>query len=156
IGKTFVSAGALERSPHLCPILIRADSIAASVPDRDMHVSPQHRMLVENSAAQLWLGEAEVLVKAKDMTGRPGIDTVTRADGVTYIHVMFDRHEILLVDNAWTESFQPGDMVGSNRADGVFDELLELFPVLATRNGRAPYAAARLSAKGHEARLILQ
>ena len=154
IGKKFVCAGALEQSPYLKPILIRKDSIAPSVPDRDMRVSPQHRMLIENSATQLWLGEEEVLVKAKHMTHKPGVHQVEAEDGVTYIHVMFDQHEILLVDNAWTESFQPGDMIDTDDAEGVFDELLELFPELATVTGRAPYTAARLSVKSHEARLV--
>ena len=119
-----------------------------------MRVSPQHRMLIENSATQLWLGEEEVLVKAKHMTHKPGVHQVEAEDGVTYIHVMFDQHEILLVDNAWTESFQPGDMIDTDDAEGVFDELLELFPELATVTGRAPYTAARLSVKSHEARLV--
>lgn len=154
IGEKFVSAGALERAPHLQPILIRKDSIAPSVPDRDMLVSPQHRMLIENAATQLWLGEDEVLVKAKHMTHKSGVDQIEAEEGITYIHVMFDQHEILLVDNAWTESFQPGDIVNADGADGVFDELLELFPELATLHGRASYIAARLSAKPHEALLI--
>ncbi len=155
IGKKFLNAGRLDRAPHLQPILIRADSIAPGVPDRDMRVSPQHRMLVENTATQLWLGEDEVLVKAQHMTHRPGIDQVQAEEGVTYIHVMFDRHEVLLVDNAWTESFQPGDMITAQDADQVFDELLELFPELGTLTGRAAFCAARLSAKQHEARLIV-
>ncbi|MEM6309077.1 MAG: Hint domain-containing protein, partial [Pseudomonadota bacterium] len=124
-------------------------------PARDMLVSPQHRMLIENSATQLVLGEAEVLIKAKDLTHLPGIDQVDQDSGVTYIHVMFDRHEILRVDGTWTESFQPGDMLEHDRAAGVFDELLELFPELATQQGRSCFAAARPSVKSHEAQLIL-
>lgn len=154
IGKKFVNVGTLDRSSHLQPILIRKDSIGPSVPDRDMRVSPQHRMLIENSATQLWLGEDEVLVKAKDLTHKSGIDQVKEEEGVTYIHVMFDQHEIILVDNAWTESFQPGDMIASDAADEVFEELLELFPELAHSKGRESYISARLSAKRHEAFLI--
>ncbi|MEL7211066.1 MAG: Hint domain-containing protein [Pseudomonadota bacterium] len=155
IGKRVMSAYELQAAPHLRPVLICKDSIAPSVPDRDMRVSPQHRMLIENSATQLWLGEDEVLVRAKHMTHKPGVDQIKAEEGVTYIHVMFDQHEILLVDNAWTESFQPGEMVTSNDTDSVFNELVELFPELATLDGRAAYTAARLSAKPHEARLVI-
>jgi Ca2+-binding RTX toxin-like protein len=155
IGKRFMTAGALALTPHLQPVVMRKDSIAPGVPDRDMKVSPQHRMLVESNAAQLLLGEDEVLVKAKHMIHKPGISQVAALEGITYIHVMFDQHEMLLVDNAWTESFQPGDMVGSQASDGVFEELLELFPELATLRGRRAFAAARLSAKPHEAALII-
>ncbi|MEP3440976.1 MAG: Hint domain-containing protein [Sulfitobacter sp.] len=155
IGRKFVSADELERSPHLQPIVICQDSIAPAVPNRDMRVSPQHRMLIENSATQLWLGEEEVLVKAKDMAHKPGIDQMDGKDSVTYIHVMLGQHEIMLVDNAWTESFQPGDVIASDAAGEVFEELLALFPELETQEGRADYSAARLSAKPHEARLVL-
>jgi len=152
IGQKTVSAHELEQAPHLQPILIRKDSIAPGVPNRDMQVSPQHRMLIENSATQLWLGEDEVLVKAKHMIHKAGVDQIIADDDITYIHVMFDCHEIMLVDNAWTESFQPGDMV---EADGAFVELLELFPELATCDGRASYHAARVSTKSHQARLVV-
>jgi Ca2+-binding RTX toxin-like protein len=155
VGQKTLSVDDLARAPHLCPILLQKDSIAPSVPDRDMTVSPQHRMLIENSATQLWLGEDEVLVKAKDMVRKPGIDQITPEDSVTYIHIMFDQHEILLVDNAWTESFQPGDVVLGHDQDGDFAELLELFPDLATSQGRKCYKAARPSAKAFEAQIII-
>lgn len=153
IGHKHLDAATLARAPHLAPILIRKDSIAPAEPNRDMQVSPQHRMLIENQATQLWLGEDEVLVKAKHLTHKPGIDVADPSDGVTYIHMMFDAHEIILVDNAWTESFQPGDMLGTDE-DAQFSELLELFPELANVTGRQSYVAARLSAKAHEAPLI--
>ncbi len=153
VGHKTLNAAALDNLPHLRPILIQKDSIAPGVPDRDMVVSPQHRMLIENSATQLWLGEDQVLVKAKDMVLKPGINQITPEDGVTYIHIMCERHEILLVDNAWTESFQPGDMLED---DGdVFSELLDQFPELGTCQGRQMYKAARPSAKAHEARVVL-
>ncbi len=153
IGMKHVDAATLTANPHLNPILIRKDSIAPSVPDRDMTVSPQHRMLIENSATQLLLGEREVLVKAKHMTHKPGIN-LTVQDQVTYIHVMFEQHEVILVDNAWTESFQPGDLVAQGNTDGAFDELLELFPELGTEAGRVAFLSARLSANAHEAALV--
>ncbi|MEO0750467.1 MAG: Hint domain-containing protein [Pseudomonadota bacterium] len=152
VGSKTLTGAELHAAPHLAPIRLRADSIAPGVPDRDMTVSPQHRMLIENAATQLWLGEDQVLVKARDMTAKPGIDQIMPDAGVTYIHIMCDAHEIIFVDNAWTESFQPGDQTLSQ---DDFSELLALFPELATRHGQTPYRAARLSAKPHEARVIL-
>ncbi|MFK7745850.1 MAG: Hint domain-containing protein [Roseobacter sp.] len=139
--------------PHLNPVLIRQDSIAPSVPDRDMMVSPQHRMMIENSATLLLLGEEQVLVKAKHLTHKPGIDVVQGDETLVYIHIMFDHHEIICVDNAWTESFQPGDLIDADDS-GAFDELLGLFPQLAHGSGREAYRAARLSVKSHEAALV--
>ncbi len=153
IGSRDISAEVLDQNDNLRPVLIRQGAMGNGLPRRDLLVSPQHRMLVDNASVQLWLGEEEVLVKAKDMTHRPGIDTAD-VDSVTYIHLMFEEHQLVLADGAWSESFQPGDMVGDHAEDAVFAELVALFPELADAEGRAAYVAARLSAKSHEARLV--
>ena len=67
---------------------------------------------------------------------------------------MFDQHEVILSDGAWTESFQPGDMslvgVGAEQRS----EILELFPELETRVGVESFIAARRTLKSHEAALL--
>ena len=153
VGKRHVTASKLAENPALNPILIRQDAIGPCQPNRDMMVSPQHRMLVANASVQLWLGVDEVLVKAKDMTHKPGIEQGKVAE-VTYIHLMFEHHQIVLADGAWSESFQPGDMVGDSAEQEMFEEIVTLFPELANSAGRNTYLAARLSAKKHEAQLI--
>ena len=75
--------------------------------------------------------------------------------GTTYIHFMFDRHEVVLSDGAWTESFQPGDYTLNGIGDAQRQEILELFPELATQDGIRDYAAARRSLKSYEARLLV-
>jgi hypothetical protein len=108
-------------------------------------------MLVTGPAAEMLFGEGEVLVAALHMVGRPG---VTRAAGgaVTYVHLLFDRHEIVLAEGAWSESFQPGAASIGGLDGAARDELLDLFPELAS-GGR--YPAARPTLKAHEARVLL-
>jgi len=67
---------------------------------------------------------------------------------------MFDQHEVVLSDGTWTESFQPGDLSLAGVGDASREEILELFPELATREGIKAYAAARKSLKKYEAKLI--
>ncbi|RMD90198.1 MAG: 2,3,4,5-tetrahydropyridine-2,6-carboxylate N-succinyltransferase, partial [Alphaproteobacteria bacterium] len=78
--------------------------------EREIVVSPQHRMLVRGAWAELLFGVEEVLVRALDLVnGR----TITRiADGrpVAYVHMMFDRHQIVLANGRPSESFLPGPM----------------------------------------------
>ena len=90
---------------------------------------------------------------AKHLTDMEGIDVVD-VSHTTYIHIMFDQHEVILSDGTWTESFQPGDMSLASVGDASREEILELFPELATREGIEAYAAARKSLKKHEAKLI--
>jgi hypothetical protein len=72
----------------------------------------------------------------------------------TYIHFMFDRHEVVLSDGAWTESFQPGDQTLGAMGEATRQEIVALFPDLATVDGIVDYAAARRSLKAHEAKLL--
>lgn len=70
-----------------------------------MLLSPNHRVLVASDKAQLFFEEREVLVAAKHLVGKDGIHQVD-AMGTTYLHFMFDHHEVVLSDGAWTESFR--------------------------------------------------
>ncbi len=135
------------------PVLIKKAALGNGLPERDMMVSPNHRMLVVDSATHLLFDEREVLVPAKLLTGRPGIQQVDALDTV-YIHLLFERHEVILGDGAWTESFQPGDysLAGIDRDQR--NEITKLFPDLQRTEGRLAYAAARRSLKAHEARVL--
>ncbi|MEP2891070.1 Hint domain-containing protein [Tateyamaria sp.] len=136
------------------PILIRQGALGNGLPERDMLVSPQHRMLVTSDVAAVMFDEREVLVAAKHLTGLDGVDAV-RTGAVSYIHLLFDHHEVVLADGAWSETFQPGDH--SLRGIGAEQrtEVLDLFPELKTIAGLDAYGSARLSLKKHEAQIIV-
>ena len=151
-GKRVLSAADLVAEPALRPVRIAAGALGAGLPQRDMLVSPQHRMLIEGHRAEMLFGEGEVLVAAKHLTGLDGVDHV-RTDGVTYIHIMFDRHEIVCADGAWSESFQPSARMVRGMERAQAEEILTLFPELAARETAFP--AARLSLKAHEARVLM-
>ncbi|TYB81746.1 Hint domain-containing protein [Maritimibacter fusiformis] len=145
---------AVATNPHLNPVLIRAGALGNGLPERDMLVSPNHRILVANDRTALYFDEREVLAAAKHLVDNRGIEVVEPA-GVTYIHFMFDHHEVVLSDGAWTESFQPGDHSLKGIGNAQRQELFELFPELETREGIEDYAAARRILKKHEARMLV-
>ena len=153
VGSKALDLAALRANPHLKPILVKAGALGGGLPERDMLVSPQHRMLVRSEAAQLYFEEREVLVPAKHLVNG---DTIRPAQslGTTYLHFMFERHEVVLSDGAWTESFQPGDYSLKGIDDAARGELFEIFPELSDRTGRKGYGAARRTLKAHEARLL--
>ncbi|WP_299842560.1 Ig-like domain-containing protein [uncultured Roseovarius sp.] len=155
IGKRSLSGAELQQAPHLKPILVRAGSLGLGLPERDLLVSPQHRILVNNDKTALYFEEREVLAAAKHLTGMDGVDEVTTS-GTTYIHFMFDQHEVVLSNGSWTESFQPGDQVLDGMSDDQRDEIYDLFPELRHQAGLHAYQAARKSLKRHEARLLVK
>ncbi|MBD3765556.1 MAG: Hint domain-containing protein [Rhodobacterales bacterium] len=153
IGRKALDWRALAAAPHLKPVLIRQGSLGNGLPERDMMVSPNHRMLVANERTALYFDEHEVLVAAKHLVNNRGVHVVDSM-GTTYLHVMCERHEVLLANGAWTESFQPGDWSLKGLGNAQRNELLELFPELRTEAGVNGYAAARRTLKRHEARLL--
>ncbi|MBF9034248.1 type I secretion protein [Rhodobacterales bacterium HKCCE2091] len=74
---------------------------------RPLLVSPQHRMLLSGWQAELSFGASEVLVAAKHLV-EGGQARVAECDLVAYVHLAFDRHEVIYAEGAPTESFHPG------------------------------------------------
>jgi Ca2+-binding RTX toxin-like protein len=146
-----LTRGELVTRPELRPVRIAAGALGAGVPSRDITVSPQHRMLVEDAKAELMFGEAEVLVPAIHLVGRPGITQDYGVKGATYIHLRFARHEIVMAEGTWSESFQPGPAFGVGQ-EAVQAELLALFPAL--RSKAVPVISARRSLKSFETRAL--
>ena len=88
----------------------------------------------------------EVLVAAKYLAGRPCIVTVAPAR-VSYLHFMFDRHQIVLADGCWTESFPLGDLTLQGMADAQRAKIFAPFPDLATDAGANSYEPTRRTLK---------
>jgi hypothetical protein len=153
IGGRAVTGQELRLNSHLQPVFIKRGALGNGLPEQDMMVSPNHRMLVANDRTQLFFDEPEVLVAAKHLVGIQGVHAV-EAIGVSYLHIMFDRHEVVLANGAWTESFQPGDQTLKGMCNAQRSEIFELFPDLKTEQGIQDYKAARPTLKQDETRLV--
>ena len=152
VGRRDLSLADLIVKPALRPIGIARGALGHGLPLRDMKVSPQHRMLIEGARAEMLFGESEVLVAATHLTSLPGVAQTLTA-GVSYLHLLFDRHEIICADGAWTESFQPAMPIVRGMDGAQRDELMAVFPEIAAECFDFP--AARLTLKAHEARVLL-
>ncbi len=131
------------------PILFKKGSYGN---DRDLLVSPQHRMLMSGAKPQLLFGQSEVLASAKHLIN--GTDVIQRPQAlITWHHLLFDHHEIIFAHGTPTESFHPGAQ-GLDAIDAPQrEELFCLFPELRSNpNGYGD--AARFSLKSYESRLL--
>lgn len=131
--------------------------IAPSVTDggrEALIVSPQHRILFTGYRAELLFGESEVLVAAKHLVDGRDV-TVTELEEVTYIHIMFDRHEVIYASGIATESFHAGDMGLGAVSESAREELFAIFPELRSAGGRHR-ETARTCLKKHEALLLME
>ena len=133
----------------LAPVRLEAGVLGAS---RPLLVSPQHRLLVGGARVQLITGEAQGLTAALHLVDGRGI---TRAEGgeVTYVHLMFDRHEVIWAEGVQTESFFVGETGLALMPAAMRAEFAALFPELAAAPARfGLMARPELSAR--EARLV--
>ncbi|NVK13507.1 MAG: Hint domain-containing protein [Rhodobacteraceae bacterium] len=146
----WISQSTVPATGNLAPIRIKAGQFGA---ERDLLVSPQHRMLFSGSQASLLFGESEVLVSAVHMLNDRSI---RREPGgtVTYVHVLFGQHEIIYAEGAASESFHPGIQAVSALEEPVREELFRIMPDLRWHSGEGG-RTARLCASRHEAALLL-
>lgn len=151
VGRRDLSQRELAAEPRFNPIRFAPGSLGEGLPRKEMLVSPQHRMLVSGPRAELLFGEHEVLVAATHMVGLSGIERVMPRE-VSYIHLLFDQHEIILANGAWSESFQPGAATLGGLEEVQRAEVLALFPNL---DQSTDYPAARISLRSREAKVLL-
>jgi hypothetical protein len=133
------------------PIRIAANTFGTH---RTVWVSPLHRVLIRDVVAELLFGESEVLVAAKDLVND---HSVRRLEGgeVTYVHILFDRHQVVLSDGLETESFLPGPQTTKSLEADIVNEICAIFPELDPDTGAGYGEAARRTLRGYEARLLL-
>jgi Ca2+-binding RTX toxin-like protein len=154
IGCKTIEAADLRGNLALQPILIRKGALGPEFPSRDTMVSRQHRMLLQDGRCELLFGEPEVFVRALHLLDLPDVLAAV-VPAVTYLHLMFDKHEVIRADGAWSESFQPGPRSLGGLDDDQQAEIFAVFPDLDHPVTEATYAAARLTLKAHEARVLL-
>jgi len=146
VGKTQMFLHDFQSEPHLLPVFIQQGSLGKGLPERDMMVSPNHRVLVANTRTTVRYTDREVLVAAKHLAAQ-GVHTV-QSSGTTYVHFMCDRHEVVLSNGIWTESFHPEDTSLKGIGNAQRLEIFEIFPELKTEAGRAAYGQSRRIAEG--------
>lgn len=155
IGTKHVTGARLQAHPHLRPVRIKAHAFGHNRPERDLLVSPQHRMFLKSHQAQLMFGETEILVTAKALLNDKTIVVDYQVTQIDYIHILFDRHELVLANGSWSESFHPGAVGLDAIEENAKAELFEIFPELKAN----PYSfgpSARQSINEHEAKILLE
>lgn len=146
----WIGTSTVDGTGALAPVHFPADAVGN---DRPLLVSPQHRMLMAGARAELMFGQAEVLVPALHLVGWNGVRRQPVMD-VCYLHLLFDRHEIVFSEGAPSESFHPGGkMLADNRA--LRQEIAAIFPDCAGLQPGADIPAARLVLSRHEARGLI-
>lgn len=141
--------------PKMRPVRICGGALGAGLPQRDLLVSRQHRMLVRSRIAERMFGASEVLIAAIKLTELPGIFVDDAVDEVEYFHLLFDRHEVILAEGAPTESLFTGPEALAALDPDTREELFAIFPELAEA-GHIPSPARFIPTPGKQKKLIFR
>lgn len=146
-----LSKATLEANPHLRPVLIRAGALGAGLPERDLLVSPQHRLLVSSKLAERMFGRQQVLIAAKQLLELEGFD-FAECETVTYVHFLCDKHEIVYGEGAPCESLYVGEQTLKSLGADEVQEIAQLFPELLGCDALTQMVPARHLVSGRRGR----
>lgn len=135
------------------PIVFEAGALG----DHDrIELSPNHRVLLQSVMATLMFGEDEVLAHAKNLVNDKTI--YRREDGkpITYVHLLFDQHEIVTGNGMDSESYHPGDQTLDSFDSDTRDEILRFMPSMDAMMGYGFGPTARLSLRGYECDVLMR
>ncbi|PZX06818.1 Hint domain-containing protein [Celeribacter halophilus] len=146
----WVGARTVPATGRFAPIEITKGALGN---ERDLIVSPQHRMLLNGWRSEMLFNTSEVFAAAKHLVNG---STIREAQGgfVTYYHLMFDRHEVIFAEGAASESFHVSDYSLTGVADAAREELFALFPELRSMPDQHG-STARQCLKAHEVQLLV-
>ena len=108
----------------LAPIRIAAGALGNK---RDLYVSPNHRILLRSSAAELYLGSHEVLVAAKFQVNGGSVCPVPMPEA-DYLHLLLDGHEMVFSEGIVSESLFTGATALRSLSAEAQAELRAIFP----------------------------
>lgn len=144
---SWVGSSVIGGREEFAPIRIKAGTLGA---ERDVFVSPQHRVLVTGWQAQLFFGEDEVLIPAKSLINGTTIGAIP-CDIVRYVHVLFEGHQLVTTSGLVSESFYPGRTALNDMDRAAANEVFTLFPELRERDA---WQAARPMCSGAEGSVL--
>ena len=120
IGQRAVNCDRHPRPETVWPVRVRAGAFGENVPMRDLYLSPDHAVFVN-----------DVLVPVKLLIDGTRVTQVKR-DRVRYFHVELPRHEVILAEGLTVESYlELGDRANFNQHG--HGETIRLFPDFAAR-----------------------
>ncbi|NCU19755.1 Hint domain-containing protein [Candidatus Falkowbacteria bacterium] len=139
------------------PICLRAASLGASYPTRDLIVSPQHRIAVSGRLVTEMFETDTVLAPARGLVPLAGVRMMRGRKSVTYVSVLLDRHAVMLAEGAPVESFYPGPEGMRTLGPKLAAEVCAAVPGLAKAGVFAAYGAPAWPVISvSEARLLAQ
>jgi hypothetical protein len=101
-----VTEADMAADPSLAPVCLRPRAIGPMMPQRDLLVGGDHRLLIPGYRLADRPDTAAALIPAREIAGTSDAAFVDRARGeMTYWNLVFDAHEVFAANGLAVESF---------------------------------------------------
>lgn len=141
----------VQAKGNLAPVRFAPGALGNEAP---LLVSPHHRMMLRGWRVEMHFGEAEALVPAISLVNGSSIRQI-EGDDVTYVHLMFDCHEIVYGGGVPSESFMPGAEGLNSMEQAVQEEIFTIFPELRDKGLQSYGPEARPVLRVQEGRMLV-
>jgi hypothetical protein len=137
-----ITAADIARHPDLAPVRLCTRAVAPMMPQKDLSVAPDQRVMVPGFRILGQPRDRCCLVEAQDIA--QGSDAAYRdaPDGdVRYFTFVFDSPQVFAVNGLMVESFVPSAKVVTRLAQNLRRELVDHYPELKRQPDSYPPAA---------------
>lgn len=136
-----LSCAQLTANPSLAPIRLKPRALGPMMPQKDLCLAPDHRVLVPGYRLAGPEQTASCLMEARDLAGVSDAAYVDRsAEVVRCFTLIFDTHQIFCVNGLPVESFLPSAGAVASLSEEFRDALVRRFPQLRREPNSYPPA----------------
>ncbi len=131
----------MNQNGDLAPIRLKPRAVGPMMPQRDLLVAPDHRLLLPGFRVAGMPKDKCVLTEAREIAGTSDAIYVDRSmETVRYFQMVFDCHQVLTANGLPVESFLPCPSNIASLNGEMRDALVQRFPQLRTEPNAYPPA----------------
>ncbi|MGB5558047.1 MAG: Hint domain-containing protein [Paracoccaceae bacterium] len=141
VWKREVTSAQMAARPDLAPIRLKPRALGPMMPQKDLCLAPDHRVLVPGYRLAGQEKHASCLIEARELAGASDAAYVDRsAETVRCFTLIFDTHQVFCVNGLPVESFLPSASAVASLSEDFRDALVRRFPQLRREPNSYPPA----------------
>lgn len=121
VGHARLTPEDLNIAPWLRPVMVRAGSLAGGKPDETLYLAPSTGMLATGP-------NGDALMTATDLAACDGAIQASPRNGITYVQILLDDHDLLIANGVAVASFHPAILKRNRRNATQVSDILSIFP----------------------------
>ncbi|MHA6264845.1 Hint domain-containing protein [Arenibacterium sp. CAU 1754] len=146
VWKRTVTQDAMQLNGALAPIRLKPRAIGPMMPQRDLLVAQDHRLLIPGFRLAGVPDNECILTEAREIAGTSDAVYVDFSlDSVTYYQLVFDCHQVLAANSLPVESFLPDAKAIEALGGDMRDALEQRYPQLRKEPGAYPPAEFQIA-----------